>query len=82
MESGVWRLDINNSSILVMIIYQLPQNCRSITAFSDECLELYTTNASFGKNIIKAGGFSIQIDDKNDPDNKQFRDLIEVMGLD
>ena len=65
-----------------MIIYQLPENCRSITAFSHEFLELYTTIASFGKNIIIAGDFNIHIDDKNDLDSEKFRDSLEVMGLD
>ena len=71
-ESDVWRLDINNCSILVMIIYQPPQNCKTITAFSDEFLELYTTVASFGKNIIIAGDFNNQIDDKNDQDRENL----------
>ena len=58
-ESCVRKLDVNNCSILVMIIYQPPQSCRSITPFSDKFLELYTTIASFGKNIIIAGDFNI-----------------------
>ena len=65
-----------------MIIYQPPQNCRNMTAFSNEFLKLYTTITSFGKNIIIAGDFNIHIDDKNDLDSEQFRDLLEVMGLD
>ena len=81
-ESGVWRLEINNCSILAMIIYPPAQNCRSITAFSDKFLDLYTTTASFGKNIFIAVYFNIHVDDKNDLDSKQFRDLSEVMGLD
>ena len=65
-----------------MIIYWPPQNCRSTTAFSDHFLELYTTIASFGKNIFLAGDFNIHIYDKNDLDSEQVRDLLEVMGLD
>ena len=65
-----------------MITYQPSQNCRRITAFSDKFLEIYTTVASFGKNIIIVVDFNVQVDDKNDLDRKQFRDSLEVMGLD
>ena len=81
-ESGVWILDINNCSILVMVIYWLPLICRSITVFSDTLLELYPTIASFRKNIIIVGDFNIHNDDKKDPDSKQLRDLLEVTWLD
>lgn len=82
-EYGLWRLSSGIDSLHIMVVYHPPAGEKGKTngAFLDEFCDLVAEVSMECENLIYTGDFNIRINDENDQDAQQLKDLTEALGL-
>lgn len=82
-EFGLWRLTNGTRVMHILVVYHPPggERGRSNTAFLDEFCDLVAEVSMEYENMIYIGDFNIHVNNDNDPDAAQLKDLTDALGL-
>ena len=82
LQYGVWKIKTKTKSFHLLILYHPPMQERgkSNTVFCDEFCEIIDQLTMTYENLIYTDDFNIHVNNSQDADSMQFRDMIEALG--
>ena len=84
-EHALWTLSTTSSRTKILAIYHSPyseKNPITNNLFLDGFAEFIADVLADHRNTLILGDFNIHINNKNDPDDEVFSNMMEVLGLD